>query len=359
MGKANPILKFILGFAALVVVITGLKAAQAMVVLILLAIFVAVLCEPPLLWLYSRRVPLGLSILIIISVASAVIVGISAMVGDSVANFIADLPFYQERLTEIGNQFVAFVNGFGNRYDINLSASSLKTLIDPSSLMGFVGNTLSSFGNLMTNFFIVLVMVIFILAEIPTIQSKIHYQSQQRGSNRIAESYRKIGETIIHYFTLKLWVSLLTGVLIGIWLWLVGVDYFVLWALVAFLLNFIPNLGSILAAVPACLLALVQLGLPDALVSGLGFILVNMLIGNVIEPRLMGHGLNLSTLVVFLSLLIWGWVLGPTGMLLSVPLTMAGKIVFENFEETKSIALFLGGPLSPKQLQSIEDSEEE
>jgi AI-2 transport protein TqsA len=108
------------------------------------------------------------------------------------------------------------------------------------------------------------------------------------------------------------------------------------------MLNFIPNLGSIIAAVPAVLLALIQLGVGDALYTGLGYVVVNMLIGNVLEPRMMGKGLDLSTLVVFLSLVFWGWVLGPVGMLLSVPLTMTLKIALESFDDTRWVAVFLG-----------------
>jgi predicted PurR-regulated permease PerM len=156
------------------------------------------------------------------------------------------------------------------------------------------------------------------------------------------EELSKITDGIKRYMALKTLTSLATGIFVGIWLAIIGVDYPVLWGLVAFLLNYIPNIGSIIAAVPAVLLAFIQLGVIHALFAVLGYLVVNGVIGNVIEPRVMGRGVGLSTLVVFISLVFWGWVLGPVGMFLSVPLTMIVKISFEHNESTKSIAILLG-----------------
>ena len=144
------------------------------------------------------------------------------------------------------------------------------------------------------------------------------------------------------YMAIKTWVSLATGVLAAAWTAVLGVDYPLLWGLLAFALNYVPNIGSIIAAVPAVLLALVQLGLFEALMTAGGYVAVNLVMGNVVEPRFMGRGLGLSTLVVFLSLLFWGWVLGPVGMLLSVPLTITAKIALDSRKETRWIAILLG-----------------
>jgi len=140
-------------------------------------------------------------------------------------------------------------------------------------------------------------------------------------------------------------IRLSTGIAIGIWLWLLEIDYALLWALLAFLLNYVPNIGSIIAAIPAVLLALIQFGMGASLITALGYAVVNLVIGSFIEPKFMGRGLGLSTLVVFLSLVFWGWVLGPIGMLLSVPLTMILKIALQSNDDTRWIAIILGsGP---------------
>ena len=145
-----------------------------------------------------------------------------------------------------------------------------------------------------------------------------------------------------HYIGIKTISSLVTGVLIGLTLWLIGVDYPVLWGLLAFMLNFVPSIGSIIAAVPAILLALVQLGIPVALLVGVVFLVVNIAIGSFIEPRFLGKGLGLSIMVVFFSLIFWGWVLGPVGMLLSVPLTITVKLALDSNPDTRWIGHLLG-----------------
>lgn len=149
--------------------------------------------------------------------------------------------------------------------------------------------------------------------------------------------------SVNRYVGMKTALSLLTGVVVVIWLWILGVDYPFRWGLLAFLLNFVPTVGSILAAIPAVLLALIQLGPLMSLWAAAGYVVVNVVVGNVLEPRWMGQGLHLSPLVVFLSLVFWGWILGPVGMLLSIPLTILVKIALENDDDTRWLGIMLGG----------------
>ena len=144
------------------------------------------------------------------------------------------------------------------------------------------------------------------------------------------------------YLAIKTATSILTGILIFLWLLTFGIDFPILWGLLAFMLNFVPNVGSILAAIPAVLLAIIQFGFFKALLVVIGFLIVNIGLGGLLEPRFLGKGLGLSPLVVFISLIFWGWVLGPVGMLLSVPLTMILKIALENSPNTKWIAILIG-----------------
>ena len=160
--------------------------------------------------------------------------------------------------------------------------------------------------------------------------------------------FGKFLDSVNSYMAIKGWVSLATGLIIAIWLTILDVDYPLLWGLLAFLFNFVPNIGSIIAAIPAVLLALVQFGPGAAMAAGAGYVAVNIIMGNVIEPRFMGKGVGLSTLVVFISLVFWGWVLGPVGMLLSVPLTMIVKLALEARQDTRWIAVLLGPDIEPK-----------
>jgi len=207
-------------------------------------------------------------------------------------------------------------------------------------------------GAILTNGFMIYLTMVFILLEASILPSKI--KAALKNTPETYENLSQIADHVKRYLALKTLLSLTTGVLITVWLTILNVDYAIVWGLIAFLLNFVPNIGSLIAAVPAVILALLQHGPATALLTAFGYIVVNISIGNFIEPRLMGQRLGLSTLVVFLSLIFWGWVLGPLGMLLSVPLTMVVKIILQSHEDTRWIAILLGSetPRLPKKKKS-------
>ena len=207
----------------------------------------------------------------------------------------------------------------------------------------FVRQILTSVGNILGNALVVLIAIVFMLLEGANLPAKM-----QAGLGATGPSLQRLEEIIRNvrrYMAIKIATSLLTGSLVLVVLILFRVDYATLWGVLAFLFNFVPNIGSILAAIPAIVVALVQHGLSTSLGVTAGYMTINFLISYGVEPRFMGVGLGLSTLVILLSLFFWGWVLGPVGMLLSAPLTMIVKIVLENFEETRPIAILLGSRL--------------
>ncbi len=326
---------FLIGAAAFVVLVAGMQAAASLLVPFLLAAFIAILCVPPLNWLTARRVPSAAAVLII--ALSIVLIGllVGAFVGSSIADFSHNLPVYQERLKALTGDTLHWLAGMG----ISISSQSVLAALDPSAAMGMAGQLLAGLGNAVANTFLIILTVIFLLIEAAALPHKWHAMGNGAPSMRDFELFvSNVGA----YFSIKTWISLVTGMFIAIWLAVIGVDYPVLWGLVAFLFNFVPNIGSIIAAVPAILLALVQLGGGEALMAGLGYVIANVVMGNVIEPKFMGKGVGLSTLVVFLSLVFWGWVLGPVGMLLSVPLTMIVKLGLESNEHLHWLAILLG-----------------
>ncbi len=201
-------------------------------------------------------------------------------------------------------------------------------------------NIVERIGQLLGNTFLILLMVIFILLEASTFTKKMRDAFTR--TDDMAKRAQQIVNSIQHYIVIKTWVSLATGILVVIWLKFLGVNYAPLWGLLAFLFNYIPNVGSFIAAIPAILIAWIELTTLPAIACAIGFILVNGAVGNFIEPRLMGRGLGLSPLVVFCSMVFWGWVLGPVGMLLSVPLTMTARIAMDGFEDTKWLATLMG-----------------
>ncbi len=340
MSDLSPVTRFILVAAAFVVLVAGMKAAEPLLVPFLLSVFIALIFSPLLLLLKSWKVPGAAAILLIVFFVIGLGSIMGAVVGSSIQDFRQDLPEYQARLQNMTEGLLSWLAAKG----IGIEAESLRQTINPGVVMQMAGNTLASFGNVMTNAFLILLTVIFILAEEVGFADKL---AQARGGAGSSEALASFSSSVNRYLGIKTALSLLTGLLVIVMLWAMGVDYPVMWGLLAFLLNFVPTVGSILAAVPAVLLALLQLTpLMAGLVAG-GYVLINVVVGNVIEPRWMGKGLNLSPLVVFLSLVFWGWVLGPVGMLLSIPLTILVKIGLEGDAQTRWIGIMLGASQDP------------
>ncbi len=332
----TPAARFLLVAGAFVVVVAGLKAAANLVTPFLLAVFIAVLVVPPFQYLRRHGLPTWAAMLMV----TALLIGIGgAIVGlftNSLNAFNANLPDYQERLKALSGDLVAWLDTLG----FQVSRQAMNSLVDPARTLGIAGELIKGLGGVLTNAFMILVTVIFILFEANSLPSKL--RAAMRDPEVSLGHMREVMHTINRYMFIKALTSLVTGLVIWIWLRFLGVDFAAMWGMLAFLLNFVPTIGSIIAAVPAVLLALVQLGLQEAILAALGFMVVNVSIGNFVEPRVMGRGLGLSTLVVFMSLVFWGYVLGSVGMFLSVPLTMALKIAFGANRQTYPIAVMLG-----------------
>ena len=207
-------------------------------------------------------------------------------------------------------------------------------------MLSIIGDAINEVSRLFANGFLILLTVIFMMLEITSLPKKIKKTSPNPDDS--ISRVHSITKQINKYIAIKIWISLGTGILVYILLLIIGVDYPLLWAVLAFTLNFIPTIGSIIALIQPVLLTIVQIGFVESFFVLIGFIIINTIMGNIIEPRFMGKGLGLSTLVVFLSLLFWGWVLGPIGMLLSAPLTITIKIALDSSEETRWLAVLLG-----------------
>ncbi|MFP4533212.1 MAG: AI-2E family transporter [Desulfobacterales bacterium] len=321
--------------ACFVIIIAGMKAAADILVPFFLAIFIAIIFTPPLFWMQRKRVPTIIAIISIIALMVAIGYLLARFVGGSINEFTSQLPIYRETLIAKSTSLQSWLNKMG----IEVTDQMLRKHLNPGIAMQMAGKTLTALGSVLTNAFLILLTVIFILFEAAGFPNKM--RAALKSPEKSLSNFGQFTESVNRYLVLKTLLSLLTGVLVWIWLSVIGVDYPILWGLVAFLFNYIPNIGSIIAAVPAVLLALIQLGLLHTLLTAVGYFVINTSIGNFIEPRLQGGRLGLSTLVVFLSLVFWGWVLGPVGMLLSVPLTMVLKIAMGSNEETRWLAIML------------------
>ena len=324
--------------AALIIIIAGMIYAKTIITPIMLALFISIVCEQPISWLEKRRLPRWLALLIVLIGMIFLFSGFAFLIGETVSSFSGNLSKYESTLTDLSNSFIQFLNAKG----YNIHQDQILNLIQPAKILEFTAGALNTLISMMGNTFLIFLIVLFTLTEFSSFAIKA--KAILLGSDRSLAYFSIILQNIRHYLGIKTLICLLTGILVYVAMLIIGVDYPLLWALIAGLMNYIPNIGSIIAAVPAVLFALIQLGLGGAIWTLASFMVVNNVLGNFIEPRIMGKGLGLSTLVVFLSLLFWGFLFGTVGMFLSVPFTMTIKIILEQNENTKWIALLLGTP---------------
>ncbi len=326
----------LISLAAVVVLIYGLKAAQTIVVPFLLSVFLTVVGVPPLAWLRRKGVPNAVGVGIVVVGMVLVVALMVSLIGTSVADFTRGIPDYQERLDD---QIATILDRLGLSERIGSTRELLAT-VHPGAAIDMVGRLLNSVTGIFNYTFLILFSVVFMLAEVAAIPDKI--EAAFSSSAETLRAFTRFNRSLNRYIGLKTAIGLITGIAVTIWVTILRLDFPLLWGLIAFLFNYVPNIGSIIAAVPAVLLALVQWGPGRAMLVAAGYLVINILIGNLIEPRVLGRGLGLSTLVVFLSLVFWGWVLGPMGMLLSVPLTMTLVMALESHERTRRFAILLG-----------------
>ena len=326
--------------AALIIIAAGLKSAQALIVPFLLSAFIATIAATPLFWLRDRGLNNSIALPTVVVGIITILAALGGLLASSTSAFAAKLPFYQERLALLQTQLIAVLNDF----EIPLDLTNVVTNLSPGSALTFASSTLAGIGAVLGDGLLITLTVIFILAEASSFPSKL--RQVLSNPQRDLPLFSQFTANMNRYIAIKTSVSIATGLVVTTVLWILEIDFPLLWGLLAMLLNFIPTIGSIIAAVPPILLAIVQAGPATAGAVAGSFFLINLVMGNVVEPRFMGRGLGLSTLVVFLSLVLWGWLLGPIGMLLSVPLTMTAKIALEANPNTTWIAYLLG-PAEP------------
>jgi len=329
-------IRFLIIAAALVIIIAGINLAQSVLVSFLVAVFLAVIGTPPVRWLERKRVPSVVAVLLVVAGMIIILFSIGAFVGSTISNFYDELPVFQALLQEQVSSFQAYWADRGIRGMDKI----LLGYINPEAVISLTVRLLEGLGSALSNIVLILLTVAFILFEASSFPVKLRtvLGDPQQGFPQFT---RFIGD-MERYMVIKTIISMVTGMLIWIWLSILGVEFPLLWGFLAFFLNYVPSVGSTVAAVPAVLLALVQFGIGRAVMAAAGYMAVNFILDNVIETRLMGRKLGLSTMVVFLSLVFWGSLLGPVGMVLCIPLTMTLKFACENNKGTQWIAILLG-----------------
>lgn len=335
-------LKIVIMLGMLVIVLAGIRFAADIIVPFILALFIAVVLNPLVQRMVRLRVPRVLAISLLIGVIILGMALLLAYLGNSLNELARTLPVYRASLLAPLQQLDPWLHRFG----IDVSVEQLQKFIDPNAAMTLVTSLLTQLSNAMTSIFLLLLTVVFMLIEVPQLPTKLQ-QLMARPVEGMGAIQRALN-SVTHYLVLKTAISVVTGLVVWGMLTLLEVRFAFVWGLLAFALNYIPNIGSVLAAIPPIVQVLAFSGFYDALIVLAGYLVINLVFGNILEPRMMGRGLGLSTLVVFLSLIFWGWLLGPVGMLLSVPLTIMVKIALEQTAGGQSIAVLLSDVQPPR-----------
>lgn len=327
-----------LAIAALVVIIAGMKLGAGLLVPLLLAFFIAVVCTEPIQWLNRRGLPMRGAVVLTLLVLAGMMTLLGFLVVNSFSTFVDALPEIETRLYQAYWQLLNRLSSLG----LAIDPDEIEALFSGAGDTAWMPALLGEVGNFFMQSMVVALLVVFMMFETLNFRDKVSLALENP-----APSLKRFGEfsmTLKRYLAVKTTISLVTGILIWLSCFLIGVKFALLWAVLAFALNFIPNIGSAIAAVPPVLLLLVSQngGLGDALLLSFAYLGINFVLGNLLEPRLMGRALGLSTLVAFLSLVVWGWIFGVVGLLLSVLLTMTLKIALDSHPQTRWMAHLLG-----------------
>lgn len=323
--------------ASLFIIIGGIKIASEIVIILFLAIFISSIISSLITLLEKNHIPKIFSYLVVIVIFTLISLLLAYIVNISLKDFLLNLPLYEKKLQTIVVNTLAFAENYG--YEIDK-----KTIVDMLNLNSFFGittNLIGSIGTFLSKFLLVIIGIAFILAESKSFERKLKIIFDK--DKEKLEHFNLFSHNIQKYILVKTTTSFLTGFLISLALIYFDIDYPILWGVIAMLFNFIPVIGSIIAAIPAILLSLISADLNTTILLIIFYLIINISISNVIEPKLMGRELGLSPLIIFFSLILWGWVLGAVGMFLAVPITMTLKIAFDSNSSTKWISLFMSG----------------
>ena len=328
----KPMIQYLLGAAAVVIIIAGLKLGAGLINQILLA-FLLTMCITPLPdWLNRKGVPKGLSIAISLFV---ILVGgflITLLLANSISSIIESLPVYEEKLSSLYKD----LEEFAAANNLNISELLHKINLSPDKLLAFTGKLLTGLTNTISSSFIIAMLIAFMVIEI--INYSVGMRKGKREESFLLKWLTGMGGNLRKYVNITALTGVITAVLNFFFLLIMGVDFPFLWAFLSFLMNFIPNIGFIISVIPPALIALLMLGGWQALVVFIGFWFINAIVENVIRPIFMKEGLNISLLTTFLSLLIWGWILGATGAVLGVPLTMVVMKIYQDIHDHEKLA---------------------
>jgi AI-2 transport protein TqsA len=331
-------LRVMLFLAATVVVLVGMRLGAPILNPILFAVVLSLLFSPIYAWLRRHRIPTPLALLIMLVGLTILFGGIFLILGVSISRFSADLASYTGKLNGQVNNIEDLAKSLG------LSNVDIRDAVKPSALAGAIGSVLGGIADFLSNLFLILIIVLFLLAEGPAMMSRL--RASAGSDHPQLASITAFGHSVVRQLGLRAIVNLVTGAGVTILLLALGVDFPVMWGILTFFLSFIPWIGLPIAVAPAVVLALAEHGIDRALLVIAGVVVINVVAENLLSPMLMGRGLSLSPTVLFIGFIFWAWLLGGPGAFLAAPLTIFVALIFQTFPETRWIAslMAVGAP---------------
>jgi AI-2 transport protein TqsA len=322
--------------AALVVILGALKLATQLVVPLLLSAFLAIASAPLMFWMIRRGANRFLAVAVALLADVAFFTAMAMLVLRGLDAFVSAVPRYQARVDTLRGEASAWLVAQG----LPDVGELVPTALGGQDAGRMVATAFAEVARTLSSLLLVLLIVAFLLVELLGIEDKLRHVF--RHPELGIEQFRRAAAHVQRYIVVKTGANLLTGLLVALWLAAFRVDFALLWGVCAFMASYIPTIGTLLLAVPVLAVTLLQYGFGTALVVGIGYVLINTAIAALVEPRVFGQALGLSPLVVFVSMVCWGWLWGPIGAVLSVPLTVVVKIALAYVDGYEWLSRMLG-----------------
>jgi AI-2 transport protein TqsA len=333
--RKPSILRVMLGLAATIVVLVGMRVGAPILNPIFFAVILALLFNPIYSWLGRHGIPKPLALIVMLVGLTILFLGLFLILGISITRFSSDIGSYTTQLNKQMAGIESQLKGLG------LNQADLRDAVKPSDLTALVGTILGGIAGFLSDLFLILIIVLFLLAEGPSMMNRLHASVGR--AHPQAERLFVFGRSVVRQLGLRAIVNLITGAGVTLLLLALRVDFPVMWGILAFFLSFIPWIGLPLAVAPAVVLALAEHGVTNAVLVIVGVIVINVLAENLVSPMLMGRGLSLSPTFLFLGFIFWAFVLGGPGAFLAAPLTIFVVLMLGTFPETSWIAGLMGG----------------
>jgi AI-2 transport protein TqsA len=318
--------------AAIVIILAGMAWMSSVLTPLMLGVFFSALAAPLFQWLVRRKVPRWLSLVILIALMGAGLLGLALLIGAATRQFAAGLQTYRSDLA----QHLQELQGALSNLNFTALADSVQPAQQAAQTTDWVQQFLSAVIGVVSDAVFALLVVAFLLLESQHFEARFRAGLGERHPLRLR--LNSFGGSMLRYFLARTKLNLLTGLGVGVMYLVLGVDYAVLWAVLAFVFSYVPYIGLTLASVPPIILAFAEYGLGTAVIAGIGVLVINLSIENLVEPAVVGRGLHLSPLFVFVSFFFWGWILGPAGVFLSMPITVILVLALDSYDQTRWLA---------------------